>query len=66
MPKRRADTEDLDIPNMKVGDLKKELLSRGLDTSGKKADLVIKLEAALQGKRRFGRRVCVWVALFAC
>ena len=61
MPKRRANTEELDIPNMKVGDLKKELLSRGLDTSGKKADLVTRLEAAVQGisKGGLGEGLCL-------
>ncbi len=49
MSRKRSKVEDLDIPAMKVADLKKELLARGLDTSGKKAELVTRLEAAVQG-----------------
>ncbi len=49
MSRKRSKVEDLDIPAMKVVDLKKELLARGLDASGKKAELVTRLEAAVQG-----------------
>lgn len=35
----------VDFSKMKVTELKKELESRGLDTSGKKAELVARLEA---------------------
>ncbi len=49
MSRKRAKEEDLDIAAMKVDDLKKELQLRGLDTKGKKTDLVSRLEAAVQG-----------------
>ena len=49
MPKKRATAEDLDISSMKVGDLKKELLARNLDATGKKADLMARLEDAVKG-----------------
>ena len=41
--------DDIQPAKMKVAELKEELESRGLDTSGKKAELVARLEAALTG-----------------
>lgn len=35
---------------MKIGELKEELEKRGLDTAGKKAELVARLEDALQSQ----------------
>ena len=49
-PKKRAATANLDPSKLKVAELKEELEKRGLDTSGKKADLVSRLEDALSGE----------------
>lgn len=49
MPKRKSKLVVEDIYGMKVIDLKNELLSRGLDSTGKKADLVARLEDVVQG-----------------
>lgn len=40
----------LEPSKMKVGDLREELEKRGLETSGKKAELVARLEDALKGE----------------
>ena len=42
-------TASLDPSKLKVAQLKNELEKRGLDSSGKKADLVSRLEDALSG-----------------
>lgn len=56
--KRKQVDEDDDVTNkqgskepakMTVAELRKELQARGLDTSGKKAELVPRLEEALKG-----------------
>ena len=39
----------IDPSKLKVAELKEELEKRGLDTSGKKAELVSRLEDALSG-----------------
>ena len=53
MPKRKrkvADTQsDIEPPKLKVAELKEELEKRGLDSSGKKVELVARLEDAIQG-----------------
>lgn len=46
-----ATTTNMDYTKMKVADLKKELQSRGLDTSGKKTELVARLEGGTGGKK---------------
>ena len=43
--KAEAPATSMDFSKMKVTELKKELESRGLDTTGKKAELVARLEA---------------------
>lgn len=40
-------TADLDPAKLKVAELKEELEKRGLDSTGKKADLVSRLEDAI-------------------
>lgn len=49
-PKKRATAGDdsLDPSAMKVADLKEELEKRGLETTGKKAELLARLEDALK------------------
>ena len=51
--KRQADSTtaatSIDPSKLKVAELKEELEKRGLDTSGKKAELVSRLEDALSG-----------------
>ena len=45
------DSEDSqDLSKMKVSELREELEKRGLDASGKKAELVARLEEALKGE----------------
>ena len=54
-PKKRqaagatAAAASIDPSKLKVAELKEELEKRGLDTSGKKAELVSRLEDALSG-----------------
>lgn len=54
-PKKRqaagatAATPSIDPSKLKVAELRDELEKRGLDTSGKKAELVSRLEDALSG-----------------
>ncbi len=54
-PKKRTgpptDTEgnSLELSKMKVSDLKEELEKRSLQTTGKKPELVARLESALKG-----------------
>ena len=45
-----ASGSSLEPAKMKVGELKDELEKRGLDTTGKKAELVSRLEDAMKGK----------------
>ena len=47
MQAERPSIEPEDLAKMSAGALKEELSARGLDASGKKADLVAKLQAAL-------------------
>lgn len=51
-PKKRqaVATASIDPSKLKVAELKKELEKRGLDSSGKKAELVSRLEDALSGE----------------
>lgn len=47
-PEPEPVVSDLEPSKMKVAELKEELTKRGLDTSGKKADLVARLEKDLE------------------
>ncbi len=47
-PEPEPATIDLEPSKMKVTELKEELTKRGLDTSGKTADLVARLEENLE------------------
>ena len=47
-----SSSSDLNPAKMKVAELRDELESRGLDTSGKKAELAARLEAALGGGKK--------------
>lgn len=51
-PKKRqaVATASIDPSKLKVAELKEELEKRGLDSSGKKAELVSRLEDALSGE----------------
>ena len=45
-----SDLDPNKLDKLKVADLQEELKSRGLDTKGKKAQLVKRLKSALLGK----------------
>lgn len=48
-----ASASDVDPAKMKVAELKEELEKRGLDSTGKKADLVSRLEDALNSSNTY-------------
>ncbi len=47
-PEPEPPASDLEPSKMKVAELKEELTKRGLEISGKKADLLARLEEALE------------------
>ena len=50
------DGDTVDFSKMKVAELREQCEERGLDSSGKKAELVSRLQAAAKGKNIIGGR----------